>query len=69
MRRLRFLALSTGLAWAVGSLQGCGDRGSSSEVHRTPEFQKAAMDSKNAMLEFAKSQQQQKKSRGGPRGR
>ncbi len=57
MRRFQTVALGVGLLFVMGFFLGCGDDGKSdSEVHRTPEFQKAALNSRDAMLEFSKSQ-------------
>ncbi|MHC5541823.1 hypothetical protein ACYOEI_26695 [Singulisphaera rosea] len=60
---------SIGLALSIllGPLVGCGnDANSSMEVRRTAEFQKAALNSRDAMIEHMKSQ---KKPKGSSRNR
>jgi thiamine biosynthesis protein ThiC len=58
MRGFYSVVIGLGLTLSVGALQGCGDGGaSSSEVHRTAEFQKAALNSRDAMLEHMKTQE------------
>jgi hypothetical protein len=68
MRDLSSVVIGLGLVLSIGALQGCGDGGaSSSEVHRTAEFQKAALNSRDAMLEHAKTQPQARKGQSGRR--
>ncbi|WP_422930539.1 hypothetical protein [Singulisphaera sp. PoT] len=57
MRYLRSGSFGLGLSLVLGTISACDDGGSSSEVHRTAEFQKAALNSRDAMLEHMKSQQ------------
>lgn len=56
MRQRHWYAAGLSLALMVGSLPGCDSAQSSTEVHRTAEFQKAAMNSRDAMLNHEKTQ-------------
>lgn len=60
-------SIGLALSIALGPLPGCGnDANSSMEVRRTAEFQKAALNSRDAMMEHMKSQ---KKAKAYPRNR
>jgi len=63
-RSVATLAFVLGLMVPIAVLPGCGG-GWSSEVQRTPEFEKAALDSRKAMMDYAQSQS--KKPTGGNR--
>jgi len=56
MRLLSSLVRGLGLAAALVILSGCDDSQSSSEVHRTPEFQEAALKSKDVMTDYMNKQ-------------
>jgi hypothetical protein len=56
MRPLSRLVGGLGLAAPLLVLSGCDDSQSSSEVRRTPEFQEAALKSKDAMIDYMNNQ-------------
>jgi len=69
MRHLPLYAFGLGMALTAWALPGCDDERSSSEVHRTAEFQKAALNSRDAMREHMESQKKTAKGKGSPRVR
>lgn len=54
MNLLRSIAVSLIVILAVSPIQGCDSGASSTEVRRDPEFEKAAMNAKYAMMEHSK---------------
>ena len=56
MRPLTCLVRGLALATPLLVLAGCDDSQSSTEVHRTPEFQEAALKSKDAMMDYMTKQ-------------